>query len=195
MPHHFSLRKTTLVSYPCSLPTLQGTIPRVVQNPGCSLQECPNRFKINMHVKESCHYWFLQIVDFYLFRYRDTAMQSKSTFPARIAPFSVPELSRVWLRKARFERETWTYFALLYLHNGRGKNQRSAEINSDRTPLRVYRFWSDLDIPAGSSYLDCEPLGVSCLATSARSKDKTLTSFYVKRSGVARSVRNRKLIA
>ena len=22
------------------------------------------------------------------------------------------------LRKARFERETWTYFALLYLHNG-----------------------------------------------------------------------------
>ena len=35
-------------------------------------------------------------------------------------------------RKARFERETWTYFALLYLHNGRGKNQRSAEINSDR---------------------------------------------------------------
>ena len=26
------------------------------------------------------------------------------------------------LRKARFERETWTYFALMYLHNGRGKN-------------------------------------------------------------------------
>ena len=25
-------------------------------------------------------------------------------------------------------------------HNGRGKNQRSAEINSDRTPLRAYRF-------------------------------------------------------
>ena len=41
------------------------------------------------------------------------------------------------LRKARFERETW---ALLYLHNGRRKNQRSAEINSDRTPLRAYRF-------------------------------------------------------
>ena len=44
------------------------------------------------------------------------------------------------LRKARFEQETWTYFALLYLYNGRGKNQRSAEINSDRTPLRAYRF-------------------------------------------------------
>ena len=29
---------------------------------------------------------------------------------------------------------------LLYLHNGRGKNQRSAEINSDRTLLRAYRF-------------------------------------------------------
>ena len=43
-------------------------------------------------------------------------------------------------RKARFERETWTYFALLYLHNGRGNNQRCAEINSDRTPLRAYRF-------------------------------------------------------
>ena len=45
----------------------------------------------------------------------------KSTFPARIAPFSVP-LGRMeavqGLRKARFERETWTYFALLYLHNG-----------------------------------------------------------------------------
>ena len=48
-------------------------------------------------------------------------MQSKSTFPARIAPFSVLEplpFSRVGLRKARFELETWTYFALLYLHNG-----------------------------------------------------------------------------
>ena len=70
-------------------------------------------------------------------------MQSKSTFPAQIAPFSVPEplpFSRVGLTKARFKRETWTYFALLYLHNGRGKNQRSAEINSDRTPLRAYRF-------------------------------------------------------
>ena len=70
-------------------------------------------------------------------------MQSKSTFPARIAPFLVP-LGRMeavqGLRKARFERETWTYFALLYLHNGRGKIQRSAEINSDRTPLRAYRF-------------------------------------------------------
>ena len=68
-------------------------------------------------------------------------MQSKSTFPARIAPFSVP-LGRMeavqGLRKARFVRKTWTYFAL-YLHNGRGKNQRSAEINSDRTPLRAYQ--------------------------------------------------------
>ena len=124
-------------------------------------------------------------------------MQSKSMFPARIAPFSVLEplpFSRVRLRKARFERETWTYFALLYLHNGRGKNQRSAEINSDRTPLRAYRFWSDLDIPA-RSYLDFEPLGVLCLVTSARSKGKTPKSIFVERSGVARSVRNRKLIA
>ena len=67
-------------------------------------------------------------------------MQSKSTFPARIAPFSV-FLGRMeavqGLRKARFERETWTYFALLYLHNGRGKNQRSAEINSDRTVTKI----------------------------------------------------------
>ena len=89
VPHHFSLRKSTLVSYSCSLPMLQSTIPRGVQNPGSSLQECPNCFKIDMHVKD---YWFLQIVEFYHFRYGDTAMQSKSTFPARIAPFSVPEL-------------------------------------------------------------------------------------------------------
>ena len=37
---------------------------------------------------------------------------SPCTFPARIAPFSVPEplpFSHVGLRKARFERETWTY--------------------------------------------------------------------------------------
>ena len=81
------------------------------------------------------------------------------------------------------------YFALLYLHNGRGKNQRSAEINSDRTPLRAYRFGSDLDIPAGS-YLDFEPLGVLCLATSARSKGKKPKSIFVERSGVALSVRN-----
>ncbi|KAL5496657.1 hypothetical protein EMCRGX_G012990 [Ephydatia muelleri] len=60
-----------------------------------------------------------------------------------MAPFSVHEplpFSRVELRKAPFERETWTYFALLYLHNGRG------------------------------NYLDFEPLGVLCLVTSARSK-------------------------
>ena len=77
LPHHFSLRKSILVSYPCSLPTLQGTVPRGVQNPGSSLQECPNHFKIDMHVKESCHCLFLQIVNFYLIRYGDTAMQSK----------------------------------------------------------------------------------------------------------------------
>eukprot|EP00731_Ephydatia_muelleri_P022300 Em0014g891a len=74
----------------------------------------------------------------------------KSTFPARIAPFSVP-LGRMeavqGLRKARLERETWTYFALLYLHNGRG------------------------------SYLDFEPLGVLCLVTSARSKGVRNTSI------------------
>ena len=143
MPHHFSLRKYILVSYPCSLPTLQGTVPRGIQNPGSSLQECPNPFKIDMHVKESCHCLFLQIVDFTLSVMEIQQCKVKSTFPARIAPFSVP-LGRMeavqGLRKARFERETWTYFALLYLHNGRGKNQRSAEINSDRTPLRAYRF-------------------------------------------------------
>ena len=77
MPHHFSLRKHIVVSYPYSLPRLQGTVPRGVQNPGSSLQECPNHFKIDMHVKESCHSLFLQIVDFYLIRYGDTAMQSK----------------------------------------------------------------------------------------------------------------------
>eukprot|EP00731_Ephydatia_muelleri_P033305 Em0027g53a len=64
----------------------------------------------------------------------------KSTFPALSQSHS-GEWKRVQgLRKARFERETWTYFALLYLHNGRG------------------------------SYLDFEPLGVLCLVTSARSK-------------------------
>ena len=77
LPHHFSLQKSIFVSYPCSLPTLQGTVPRGVQNPGSSLQECPSHFKIDMHVKESCHCLFLQIVDFYLIRYGDTAMQSK----------------------------------------------------------------------------------------------------------------------
>ena len=42
-------------------------------------------------------------------------MQSKSTFPARIAPFSVLEplpFSRVGRRKARFERETWTLLSI-----------------------------------------------------------------------------------
>ena len=34
-----------------------------------------------------------------------------------------------------------------------------------------------------------------CLVTSARSKGKTPKSIFVERSGVARSVRNRKLIA
>ena len=39
------------------------------------------------------------------------------------------------------------------------------------------------------------PSGVLCLATSARSKGKTPKSIFIERSGVARSVRNRKLIA
>ena len=46
-------------------------------------------------------------------------MQSKSTFPAQIAPFSVLEslpFSRVGLRKARFERKKLNCFALLYVH-------------------------------------------------------------------------------
>ena len=63
-------------------------------------------------------------------------MQSKSTFPARIAPFSVP-LGRMeavqGLRKARFERETDLLCIAV-------SDQRSAESNSDRTPLRAYRF-------------------------------------------------------
>ena len=44
-------------------------------------------------------------------------------------------------------------------------------------------------------YLDFEPLGVLCFVTSARSKGKTPKYIFVERSGVARSVRNRKLIA
>ena len=43
------------------------------------------------------------------------------------------------LRKARFERETWTYFALMYLHNGRGKNQRFTIFRPHRgAPLAPY---------------------------------------------------------
>ena len=70
-------------------------------------------------------------------------MQSKVHVSRSNRAFLSPTRGRMeavqGLRKARFERETWTYFALLYLHNGRGKNQRSAEINSDRTPIRAYR--------------------------------------------------------
>eukprot|EP00731_Ephydatia_muelleri_P006734 Em0003g982a len=80
----------------------------------------------------------------------------KSTFPARIAPFAVFEPLPLGLIKARFERETWTYFALLYLHNGRG------------------------------SYLDFEPLGVLCLVTSARSKDDGLLVGEVAKKGSTR---------
>eukprot|EP00731_Ephydatia_muelleri_P033713 Em0036g17a len=45
------------------------------------------------------------------------------------------------------------------------------------------------------SYLDFESLGVLCLVTSARSKGKTPKSSFVEGSGVARSVRNKKLIS
>ena len=45
------------------------------------------------------------------------------------------------------------------------------------------------------SYLDFELLGVLCLVTSARSKGKTRKYIFVERSGMARSVQNRKLIA
>ena len=74
------------------------------------------------------------------------------------------------LRKARFERETWTYFALLYLHNGRVKNQRSAEINSDRTPLRAYDFEAIWTFLHAGSDLDFELHGVLFLATSCNLK-------------------------
>ena len=53
----------------------------------------------------------------------------------------------------------------------------------------------DFEVIWTFSYLDFEPLGVLCLVTSARSKGKTPKSIFVERSGVARSVRNRKLIA
>ena len=53
----------------------------------------------------------------------------------------------------------------------------------------------DFEVIWAGSYLDFEPLGVLCLITSARSKGKTPKSMCVERSGVARSVRNRKLIA
>ena len=43
--------------------------------------------------------------------------------------------------------------------------------------------------------LDFEPLGVLCLVTSARSKGKTPKSIFIEKSGVARSVRNRTLLA
>eukprot|EP00731_Ephydatia_muelleri_P011914 Em0006g808a len=65
------------------------------------------------------------------------------------------------LRKARFERETWTYFALLYLHNGRGSYL-------DIEPLGVLCLVTSAR--SKGSYLDFEPLGVLCLVTSARSK-------------------------
>ena len=101
--------------------------------------------------------------------------------------------SRVGLRKARLERETWTCFALLYLHNGRGRNQRSAEINVTGL-LYVHDFEAIWTFLQGATWI-FEPLGVLCLVTSARSKGKSPKSIFVERSGVARSVRNRKLIA
>ena len=67
-------------------------------------------------------------------------MQSKVHVSRSNRAFLSPTRENGSASKARFERETWLYFALLYLHNGSGKNQRSAEINSDRTPLRAYRF-------------------------------------------------------
>ena len=58
-------------------------------------------------------------------------MQSKVHVSRSNRAFLSPTRENGSGSRARFERETWTYFALLYLHNGRGKNQRSAEINSD----------------------------------------------------------------
>ena len=52
----------------------------------------------------------------------------------------------------------------------------------------------DFEVILAGSYLDFEPLGVLCFVTSARSKGKTPKSIFGERSGVARSVRNRKLI-
>eukprot|EP00731_Ephydatia_muelleri_P036189 Em0213g2a len=69
------------------------------------------------------------------------------------------------LRKARFERETWTYFALLNLHNGRG------------------------------SYLDYEPLGVLCLVTSARSKASCTSSVPTLQDPIAHRVQKRHIFS
>eukprot|EP00731_Ephydatia_muelleri_P025794 Em0017g877a len=104
-------------------------------------------------VKEKAQYpegFKIQIIDFYLLRYGDTAMQSEVHVSRSNRAFLSPTRengSVQGLRKARFERETWTYFALMYLHNGRG------------------------------SYLDFEPLGVLCLVTSARSKAAAVASM------------------
>ena len=53
----------------------------------------------------------------------------------------------------------------------------------------------DFEVIWAGSYLDFEPFGVLCLVTSTRSKGKTAKSNFLERSGVARRVRNRKLIA
>eukprot|EP00731_Ephydatia_muelleri_P004295 Em0002g471a len=52
------------------------------------------------------------------------------------------------LRKARFERETWTYFALLYLHNGRGTTpmpaHQSVKLSTRDHMFHLYKLLPDL---------------------------------------------------
>ncbi|KAL5517618.1 hypothetical protein EMCRGX_G003200 [Ephydatia muelleri] len=67
-------------------------------------------------------------------------MQSKSTFPARIAPVSVLELlpfSGVGLRKARFEREMWTCFASITDKNISGESVTSRENGAPQESKKV----------------------------------------------------------
>ena len=68
------------------------------------------------------------------------------------------------------------------------------KINDLQKSIVTGLLYVHIDFEVGS-YLDFEPLGVLCLVTSARSKGKTPKYIFVERSGVARSVRNRKLIA
>ena len=121
-------------------------------------------------------------------------MQRKSTFPARIAPFSVPLGRMEAVQGLRMSgKRGLTLHCCISITEEVKINDLQKSIVTGLLYVHI-DCESDLDIPAGS-YLDFEPLGVLYLVTSARSKGKTPKYTFVERSGVARSVRNKKLIA
>ena len=162
-----------------------------------------------MHVKESCHCLFLQIVDLYLIRYGDTAMQSKvhvsrsnraflsptreNGSGSRIVSYPDPDSrSCGWITSPQLRESGSGYETSSRTEKGDSSGKRGLTLHccisiTDKVKINDLRK----SIVTGLLYVHIDFEVIWTFLQRATSPKYS----FVERSGVARSVRNRKLIA